>query len=115
LLERSTDGNSDKLTWSIPEGFERYLASKGSASISGVSLTVCEVTPETFSVYIVPHTSEATTLSLKKVGDIANFEVDMLARYVVNALDKAEAHGALKPPSRLDHEFLVKHGFAEAE
>ena len=115
LLARTLEGKSDKLTWSTPDGYERYIASKGSASISGVSLTVCEVTPKTFSVYIVPHTSEATTLSFKKPGDRANFEVDMLARYVVNALDKDQGRATISPSSKIDHDFLVEHGFARAE
>jgi len=114
LIERTSDGNSDKLTWSIPAGYQKYIAPKGSVCISGVSLTVGEVTPKTFSVYIVPHTSECTTLSSKNPGDYANFEVDMLARYAINYLEQSGVTRTDKTSS-ISHDFLVEHGFAQAD
>ena len=114
LIERTSDGNSDKLTWSIPAGYQKYIAPKGSVCISGVSLTVGEVTPKTFSVYIVPHTSEFTTLSSKNPGDYANFEVDMLARYAINYLEQSGVTRTDKTSS-ISHDFLVEHGFAQAD
>lgn len=86
LVSRTNDGKCDRLEWRFPKEFRQYIASKGSVSISGTSLTVGEVTDNTFSVYIIPHTSEVTTLSQLPVGGRANFEVDMLARYVGNML-----------------------------
>lgn len=80
LLEQKEEGNSSKFVWSIPNGLKRYIAEKGSISISGVSLTVGEVWDDRFAVYIVPHTAEVTNITkLKK----ANLEIDMLARYVL--------------------------------
>ena len=85
------------------------VVSKGSVSLSGVSLTVGEVDEQSFSVYIIPHTSEVTTLQALKVGDEANFEVDMLARYVKAALGGARAAGGMSL------EFLATHGYADKE
>ena len=81
LIEKSIEGNSIKLTWSIPKGLERYIAQKGSIAISGVSLTIGEVQVDRFSVYIVPHTAEVTNIAEIRR---ANIEIDMLARYVLN-------------------------------
>jgi riboflavin synthase len=86
LLDRSPDGNSLRLTWELPESLRPYVAPKGSISIAGVSLTVGEVTQKTFGVYIIPHTADVTTLASKTVGQKANVEIDMLARYVKTIL-----------------------------
>ncbi|MCB0333108.1 MAG: riboflavin synthase [Bdellovibrionales bacterium] len=82
LVSRTPDGACDRLEWRAPTSLMKYIAPKGSASLSGVSLTVGEVTQDTFSVYIVPHTDEVTTLSECQPGDKVNIEIDMLARYV---------------------------------
>lgn len=86
LRRRERDGNCDRLVISFPKELRPYIAQKGSISLCGTSLTVGEVSDDSFAVYIVPHTNEVTTLSQLKVGQTVNLEVDMLARYVVNAL-----------------------------
>jgi len=65
-----------------------FIAPKGSICIDGVSLTVGEVTKNYFSVYLIPLTLEETTLGRLRKNDAVNIEVDLLARYVVNALKK---------------------------
>ena len=82
LISRQPDGNSHRLELSLPAEYKKFVVPKGSVSLSGVSLTVGEVTADSFSVYIVPHTSEVTVLSALQPGDGVNFEIDMLARYV---------------------------------
>ena len=61
---------------------KRFVASKGSVALDGVSLTVNEVTNDTFGVNIIPHTRASTTFENMKVGDRLNLEIDVLARYV---------------------------------
>jgi len=70
-----------------PEGFERYVIEKGSIALDGVSLTVADVSPETFTVAIIPTTYEETTLSEKDVGDRVNVEIDVLAKYVAELVE----------------------------
>jgi riboflavin synthase len=60
----------------------RYIARKGSASLDGVSLTVNEVDGNVFSVNLIPHTLEITTLGHLTPGDEVNLEVDLIARYL---------------------------------
>jgi len=79
--------DSHKLTIKAPEGCQKYLAAKGSVALDGVSLTVNEVQDNEFTVNIIPHTWEHTTLSLLNKGDKLHFEADMLARYVEQMLD----------------------------
>ena len=66
----------------LPSDLTRYLVVKGSVTVDGVSLTVVEAAAGTFSVAVVPHTAEATTLAAKGPGDRVNIEVDVVAKYV---------------------------------
>jgi len=76
------EGGSHRLRIRAPRPLHRYIASKGSISVEGVSLTVNEVEDDIFGVNIIPHTWEATTLGALKLGDRVNLEIDMLARYL---------------------------------
>jgi riboflavin synthase len=63
-----------------------YLVNKGCIAIDGISLTVAEVLPDEFSVWIIPHTREVTALRERKVGDLVNLEFDLLAKYTEKIL-----------------------------
>ncbi len=65
-----------------PAQYRGLLVPKGSITVDGVSLTVVEVTPEWFSIWLIPHTMEVTNLGGRKAGDQVNLEYDMLAKYV---------------------------------
>lgn len=73
---------SYKVLFSINTDFIKYFAQKGSVTIDGVSLTVNEVTSETFSVNIVPFTWDNTSFSNYMVNTVVNIEIDILARYL---------------------------------
>lgn len=75
------------LTFRIQGEYARYLVSKGSVTIDGVSLTVNDVSDSGFSVNIIPHTAQSTTLHLRKPGDPVNIEVDILAKYLERLLN----------------------------
>ncbi|MEI6106618.1 MAG: riboflavin synthase [Opitutae bacterium] len=66
----------------VPAGLGRYLVSKGSIAIDGISLTVAEVAGDTFAVWLIPTTLTATNIREKKPGDAVNLEFDLLAKYV---------------------------------
>ncbi len=70
----------------IPEKLRAFAAKKGSIAIDGVSLTIAEVRNGTISVSVIPHTLKETNLQSKAAGGQVNLEVDVIARYVVNAL-----------------------------
>lgn len=65
-----------------------YIVSKGSVTINGVSLTINEVSENGFSVMLIPHTLERTSLKLLKATDQVNVEWDYFGRYIVNYLNK---------------------------
>jgi riboflavin synthase len=66
------------------------MASKGSVTVDGISLTLVNVEAERFSVALIPHTLEVTTLGDREVGDLINIETDLLAKYVQAQLSAAE-------------------------
>lgn len=70
------------LTVGFPPALRRYLAPKGSVAVDGISLTTVEVRPAAFTVAVIPHTREATSLKTKGPGSPVNLEADMIARYL---------------------------------
>ncbi|MDA8083834.1 MAG: riboflavin synthase [Nitrospiraceae bacterium] len=83
-----------------------YLVGKGSVAIDGISLTVVDVAPESFSLVVIPHTALMTTLGFKAAGDTVNIEVDILGKYVAKFLgrDTGRADALM--------DTLVREGFA---
>ena len=77
-------GNSKIFFISFPKSFKKLVATKGSITVDGVSLTVVSVTGNIFSVSLVEYTLSHTILSEKKKGDQVNIEFDILAKYVHN-------------------------------
>lgn len=79
-----SQGQDRVITFSIPAGLEQLIVPHGSIAVDGVSLTVADMDGKTFSIALIPHTLENTTLGGVSVGDAANIESDVLGRYVVN-------------------------------
>ncbi|MEM9894038.1 MAG: riboflavin synthase [Actinomycetota bacterium] len=70
----------------IDTGLNRYLVEKGSITVDGISLTVVDPAPDGFTVAVIPHTTEVTTLGSKGPGDRVNVEVDVMAKYAEKLL-----------------------------
>ncbi|MCF6264427.1 MAG: riboflavin synthase [Xanthomonadales bacterium] len=91
LLEASADDSSTRMLFSLPAALAALVAAKGSITIDGVSLTVNSITGNKveakFSVNLIPHTLEHTTLGSLQPGDRLNLEIDMLARYIARQLE----------------------------
>ncbi|MEX1095062.1 MAG: riboflavin synthase [Planctomycetales bacterium] len=80
------DGEWVTMWFRVPPALARQMVSKGSIAVDGVSLTLVEVEPERFSVALIPHTLDATTLGTRNVGDAVNVETDILGKYVQKML-----------------------------
>lgn len=78
----SEEGGSWRYTISYPKDFAHLLIEKGSVTVNGISLTVCDLTNESFSLYIIPHTLKETNLGELKPGHSVNLEFDVLGKYV---------------------------------
>ena len=82
VVSITPEGGSHRVDVEAPAPLHRYIAAKGSITVDGVSLTVNSVEGQVFSLNIIPHTWDVTTLGRLKVGDPVNLEIDMLARYL---------------------------------
>jgi riboflavin synthase len=69
-----------------PRELLKYIVEKGSITVDGCSLTVVEVGNDWFSVAVIPHTAEVTTLGIRAAGDRVNLEVDVMAKYAERLL-----------------------------
>ena len=79
-------GKNWEIEVSFPKELRKYMISEGSIALDGISLTIARLTDSSLTVAIIPHTLEKTSLSSKKVGDVLNLEVDMIAKYIENFL-----------------------------
>jgi riboflavin synthase len=86
VLGREDLTDMAQFTFRVPTELARFVAPKGSVALDGVSLTVNDAAEDTFSVLIIPHTLEVTTLAALAVGDRVNFEVDLMARYAARLM-----------------------------
>ncbi len=93
LIARDDFLDSAGLTLRVSRQLARFIAPKGSVALDGVSLTVNDVKDDTFSVLIIPHTLQVTTLGALQPGARLNLEVDQMARYAARLLDHAQKHG----------------------
>jgi len=85
-VERDDTGGA-WLTVRSPRDVRRYLVEKGSVCVDGVSLTVAALQVDGFSVALIPHTLNVTTLGTVRVGDPVNLEIDVIAKYVEALMD----------------------------
>lgn len=91
VVSKADEGTSRRLALMAPKELGRYIASKGSVAIDGVSLTVNAVDGSGFEVMIVPHTLENTIITDYRSGTRVNIEVDMIARYLERILQYTDA------------------------
>ena len=82
VLSVVSEGGSHRVRIRAPRPLHRFIASKGSITVEGVSLTVNEVEDDVFGVNLIPHTWDVTTLGELSAGSRVNLEIDMLARYL---------------------------------
>ncbi len=94
---------NETYVFELPQKFKKYIVEKGSIALDGISLTVAKKSENTFSVAVIPYTLNNTTLKYKKVGDLLNLEVDILAKYIESIFTQKD--------KKINLEFLKQHGF----
>ena len=111
----------DNAVWveiETPDKLLKYIVEKGSIAIDGISLTVARLTDDSFSVSVIPHTGEETTLLTKKPGDIVNLENDIVGKYVERLLNFNTSQKSTtdnktdrSTNSKITMDFLAENGF----
>lgn len=108
IIRMQNEGNALVVTFRVEKpDLMKYLVHKGSIAVDGVSLTLTELTDDSFSVSLIPQTLKETVFSQKKKGDRVNIEVDVLAKYLERFMEKA----ATGRKTSIDENFLKRAGF----
>ena len=83
---------NDSAVWhfNLPENLRSFLVDKGSICLDGISLTIVEKFDNYFTVALIPHTLSVTTWGQKRVNDLVNIEVDIMAKYIQNLMPKGK-------------------------
>ncbi|MCQ4873697.1 MULTISPECIES: riboflavin synthase [Odoribacteraceae] len=108
IVGREKDENAIWISVATSGELLRYIVDKGSITIDGISLTVVSVNDAGFTVSIIPHTQDETTLVKKKIGDTVNLENDVIAKYVEKLMRPAEPS---EPKGGMTLDFLLANGF----
>lgn len=117
IRSKRRDGNAEVFEIEAPPAVTGFLVEKGSVALDGISLTVVDVLKDGFTVVIIPHTADVTTIGAKGPGDPVNLEADILSKYVARFLMRAKESGGAKGAGD-DASFmasLIKGGFASEE
>lgn len=88
IVALEENGADHRLEVELPGEFAHYVADKGSIAVNGISLTVAEVSRESFAVWIIPHTKSQTNLDTARANDLVNLEFDLIAKYLDRMLDR---------------------------
>lgn len=110
VLERRHEGDFVRFVFAVPRDCGKYIIEKGSITINGISLTVNHCDDKSFSVSIIPHTLQITTLGPLKQGDTVNIEVDLIGKYVEKLLLAKDTEKSKEKPG-INSAFLAEHGF----
>ena len=105
IIRRWEEDNAVWFRISAEPGILRYMADRGSVALDGISLTVTSVDHQSFSVSIIPHTQNVSTLLTKKNGDLLNIECDIIAKYTEKLLNKSDTG------RKIDLDFLARNDF----
>ncbi|WP_434793811.1 Riboflavin synthase [Terrisporobacter petrolearius] len=108
IIKIKRDDNAIWYTATVEDNLIKYIVEKGSIAIDGISLTVANVNENSFSVSIIPHTSQETILSHRLVGDIVNIENDIIGKYVEKLITFEKNK---KDESNITMDFLINNGF----
>ncbi len=88
IKSKTKMGDAYKIEIEAPEKILNFLVEKGSVAVDGISLTVVDILKNSFTIVIIPHTEQLTTIGFKGPGDTVNIEVDIIGKYVARFLNK---------------------------
>lgn len=108
IVKMESDARSWRIWFQAPEKLAKYIATKGSITIDGISLTVNGVENNIFHVNIVPHTMQLTTMGKKSKGDQVHLEIDVVARYLERLLQDRSSDIS---SSNITEAMMKEHGF----
>ena len=103
IIKREKENDEILIEIEADKEILNYIVNKGSIAVDGISLTVARIGPNSFLIYIIPHTASMTTLGFRGVGEKVNLEVDILGKFVQKFLTQSK-------PSNITEELLREKG-----
>ncbi len=115
VKKRESLSNAIIVTIGVDESLTQYMIAKGSVAMDGISLTINARESDNFSVSVIPHTAQLTTIGFKNKGDRVNIETDMIGKYVERFISgrPGRSKGNRSKQGSIDHAYLVKTGFID--
>ena len=115
VKKRESLSNAIIVTIGADESLTQYMIAKGSVAMDGISLTINTRESDNFSVSVIPHTAQLTTIGFKNKGDRVNIETDMIGKYVERFISgrPGRSKGNRSKQGSIDHAYLVKTGFID--
>lgn len=101
IRSKNLVGDAFEITIEAPEKIAGLLVEKGSIAVDGISLTVVDVSTDSFSVVIIPHTARLTTIGFKNAGAAVNLEADIIGKYVARFLNRKTDSGKMSTDKSL--------------
>ena len=113
VKKREYLSNAIIVTIGVDESLTQYMIAKGSVAMDGISLTINARESDSFSVSVIPHTAQLTTIGFKNKGDRVNIETDMIGKYVERFISGSPGRSKENHSKQgsIDHAYLVKTGF----
>ena len=112
ITGKRPEGNAVLVTVTVDPSLARYMITKGSVAVDGISLTINRCLDDRFDVSIIPHTGALTTIGFKKEGDAVNIETDMIGKYIERFVTRsADIPEPAEPRGGIDRALLMKNGF----
>ncbi|NCD07925.1 MAG: riboflavin synthase [Negativicutes bacterium] len=108
IIMKKKEDIASLVTIRIPAELTKYIIKKGSIAVDGISLTVTDVTDDSFTVSLIPHTAKETTLGFKNIGDSVNIETDIIGKYVERMLS---SFCNKEKPAGISKKTLFENGF----
>ncbi len=110
IVSKERQANAVIVNISVDEHLSRYMIEKGSVAVDGISLTINAISDGTFTLSIIPHTADITSIGFKAPGSIVNIETDLVGKYIEKFLMTPKTDHATKR-STIDMAFLAEKGF----
>lgn len=110
IVSKERQANAVIVTIAVEKHLSRYMIEKGSVAVDGISLTINAITDSTFTLSIIPHTADITSIGFKKPGSLVNIETDLVGKYIEKFLMTPKPDKAVKA-STIDMAYLAEKGF----
>lgn len=111
LVALDREGDFLIITVKAPSEVMKYIVTKGSIALDGISLTIARCWEDRFQISVIPYTTKITTIGQKTIGNEVNLEADLIGKYIERFMSAQQGQLLKDQPRLIDHEFLAEHGF----